>query len=154
MRSEQPQGGAPQADAATAAIAAELGHHTALLERLVDPGRPEYLEDVQTFAMASGAASAYVFDPAIPQTAEVEIEAWESGGAGVPLFVLDGNYTETQAANMIGAGASGYVPALFVIPANGVARVRRPSYSGELTICSLGAPTALALVTVKVRACE
>lgn len=154
MRSED-EHTVPQVDAGTAAIAAELGHHTALLEHIARGAeRPERLEDAQTVALPSGSATAYSFRPAVPATASIEVEAWQGGAAGVPLFVLDGDYDETQAANLIGATATGYTDAVLTVPASGVARVRREQFSGVLTVCTLGSPTALTLVTVKVRACE
>lgn len=153
MRSDETQS-VPQLDAGTAAVAAELGHHTGLLEQLVGAhARREHLEDAQTFAFPTGAASAFVFTPAVPGTAEVEIEGWQSGSAAVPLYVLDGQQSAAQAAALVGAASSDFVPVLFAIPTTGIARVRIPQFSGKLTVCSLGTPTAVSLVTVKVRAC-
>lgn len=144
-----------QQDAGTAAVAAELGHHTALLEQIAAQGEyAAHQEDSMTFAFATGAAGAFVFNPAMAATDSIEIEGWLSGSAGVPVYVLDGQYTAAQAAALVSATASDYVPVLLTVPASGIARIRRPTYSGYLTVCSLGAPTALALATVRVKACR
>lgn len=143
-----------QHDAGTAAIAAELGTHTAHLETLVKQGhRERALEDAQTFAFPSGAAAAFTFTPAVPQTAAVEIETWQSGNPGVPFVLLDGEFTAAQVANLIPATASGYVPVLMTVP-TGRAKVHRRSFSGSVTIASIGSPTAAVFVTVRVRADE
>lgn len=143
-------------DAGTAAVAAELGAHTALLERMVAHLAPTTeLEDARTFAISTGAASAFVFDPAVPHVGDVEIEAWQSGNSGaVPIYVLDGKYTEAQAATLVNGATGDYVHVLLAVPNSGVARIRRPSFTGYLTVCSFAAPTAVSLVTVRVRTCE
>lgn len=147
----------PQADAGTAAIAAELGAQTPLLERIHRAlvRQPAVrAEDTQTFAFATGAYGAYVFSPAVPAVGGVEVSAWQSGLTGQPFVVLDGRLTPDQTEALVGIGAQGFVPVLFTVPSGDVARVRITRYSGHLTIASVGNPTAQTLVSVRVRACR
>lgn len=142
-------------DAGTAALAAELGRQTALLEGIHEHGRPlaAAIEDVATFAFTSN--QAYSWDPGVPDIASVEVEAWISSYSAVPVVVFDGAYTAAQCLAMIADNTTtGWTPVLFCVPVNGgPVRVERAHYSGSLTVFAMGAPATHSLLcTLRIRA--
>lgn len=134
-------------DAAVAAMAAELGAQTPLLEQIAGhtakPGG-ELLEDVQTFALGAGAAECA--ELSVPSSArDIQVSVITTG----TVFVFDGDQTE-QAAALVptpGAGVAEYVPCLFLAGAGAEVGVRRPEYTGRITVYS----PAGADVTIRVR---
>jgi hypothetical protein len=135
----------------------ELVHALALFERrlggLEAALRDPEIEDVQTFAFEGASAQAFAFRPSVPDTDPIEIEAWVSSAAQLAVVLLDGNFTQAEVAALIADNSgSGFVAILASVPSGGVARIRRASYSGHLTVANLVAPAHTALVTVKVSA--